>query len=148
MKRSTLAATALLGILTMLSCGGGYDQIPSSSLTVTVSPASATIPRNGTVQLTGSAAGFPKTPTLTWNVLIGTGPSSNCGYLVPKNSPDVASCPYGYVTYTADSGTSGTATYYAPNTAGTYQVLFLAGQFDGFVVQGAKIATVNITVTP
>ena len=150
MKRRIAEATFVAGICLFLACG--IEQIPPEQLTVTIAPAGATVARNGTVDLTGNANGFSKTPVLSWYMAEGpttpATPAPYCGYLVPKNTPNTTACIYGYITYVSDSGTSGVATYHAPDTPGTYHVVFIASQFDGFVAQGGKTATAVITVTP
>ena len=125
--------------------------IPSSEITLTITPAEATVAANGTVTFTATSAGFTAKPVVSWYMQEGPATPATptyCGYLNPTTPPSMTNCPAGYVTYGSDQGPSGTAVYHAPGTAGTYHVVFLAGQYDGFVIVGGKTATAAVTVTP
>lgn len=113
-------SVCLVCFLLMLSgCQEGAP--PVSALSVTITPASATVAAYGTVYMSGSVTGFTATPMIDWYMQEGPGnpaTPTRCGYLNPTTTPSLNDCTYGYVTYTSDSGTSPTAVYHAPGTPG------------------------------
>jgi hypothetical protein len=143
-------SVCLACFLVMLSgCREGAP--PVSALSVTITPASATVTAYGTQDLSGSATGFTATPVVVWYMQEGPATPAtrtNCGYQNPATTPSLNDCIYGYVTYKSDSGTSPTAVYHAPGTPGTYHVVLQAMQFSGFALQVGKTGTAEIVVTP
>jgi hypothetical protein len=141
-----------LSYVAIFLSGCGSDAPPASALSVTITPASATVAANGTVNLSGSASGFTRKPDIIWYMQEGPStpatPAPSCGYLNPTIPPSFNNCVYGYVIYNEGSGTAPTAVYHAPATPGTYHVVLQAMQSDGFVTQAIKTASAEITVTP
>ena len=137
-----ISAASLFG-----SCGSGLPH--SNEATATVTPAQATVPAGGNVELVGNAVGFTNTPVVRWWVQEerDAGDYNGCAYLEP---PPVLPCPFGYVIYadTFPNSIPSSATYYAPATAGIYHVTFEATQFSyGDFDHLTKTATATITTT-
>jgi hypothetical protein len=61
--------TVCLACILVFLIGCGNDAPPASALSVTITPASATVAANRTIDLTGSASGFTATPTISWYML-------------------------------------------------------------------------------
>jgi hypothetical protein len=142
------------GIVTLLlvisaavlaSCGSGLPH--TNQVVATVTPAQATVPVTGTVQLVGSAMGFTdgNAVVVDWWVQEAKDTGDDpCGYLEP---PPTSPCQFGYVIFGTVSKFPSSATYYAPQTPGTYHVTFEATQFEEFD-HLTKTAEATITVTP
>lgn len=135
---------ATIGVLA--ACGSGLPG--SSSLMATIDPPSPTLAAGANVALTGNATGFTQTPLPQWQMQETTSVANeHCGFLVTSTSQaNFTNCPMGYVTYDPNKFPS-TATYYAPPTAGTYHVQFIATQFSTFD-HVSTTATAPVTVTP
>ncbi len=137
----------VLVICALVSCGG--SGLPSSqSLTVTVTPASATLAAGGTVNLSGTANGFTQAPLVTWGMQEshkGSGLVLACGQF-PTSQESFTICPFGYVVYADQNTNPNPAVYHAPPTPGTYHVVFSALQIATFD-SVTKTATATITVT-
>lgn len=133
---------ALLIAVLLASCGSGLPH--SGDVTVTVTPATATVTTGSTVVLQGNATGFTRSPIVVWRVqeAQATG-GDDCGYL---NPPPVSACQFGYVIFGSVTQFPSSATYYAPLTPGTYHVVFEATQNTTFDYL-TKTATAAITVT-
>ena len=141
--RAVTLPVALIAVLLLASCGNGLPN--SSQVTVTVTPAQATIAVGGTVALDGDATGFTRSPIVVWWVQEAhNGGGDDCGYLQP---PPVSPCQYGYVIFNSVTQFPSSATYYAPLTPGTYHVTFQATQNTAFDYL-SKTATATIIVTP
>jgi hypothetical protein len=137
----------MLLLLGLTACGGN-GLPPSSSVTVTVTPSQATVPVGGTVTLTGSENGFTAGPVVSWWIQESKNidPYNDCGKL-DTQAKDFTGCPYGFVMFHDVTTVPSIATYYAPQTPGTYHVtlsMIQAVEFDGL----EKTATATITVTP
>lgn len=134
---------ALLIAALLASCGSGLPH--SGNVTVTVTPATATVASGGTVALEGNATGFTRSPIVVWRVQEARASGGDdCGYLDP---PPASPCQFGYVIFGSVTQFPSSATYYAPPTPGTYHVTFEATQNTAFDYL-TKTATAAITVTP
>lgn len=135
---------ALIAVL-LSACGNG---LPSSSqISITITPAEATIPINGTLTFQGTATGFSTSPVVSWWVQESHDLDQihDCGFAEYKDGL-FTGCPFGLVVYPLSEVPS-TATYYAPSTPGTYHVTCDAWQRNGFN-QVEKSATAIVVVTP
>lgn len=145
---SIFTAAALLLCAVVNGCGNGLPH--SSDITVTVSPASATVAVSGTVTLAGSATGFTRTPLIQWWIQEShdIDRMNGCGILMANQlPPSPSSCPFGYVAYPNVDSIPSTAVYHPPATPGTYHVTVEMTQvvtFDSV----SKTAIATITVTP
>ncbi len=151
-NRIVVLAIVLLCAASLSGCGGSSGLPSSSAVTVSVTPAQSTIPVGGTVTLHASVSGFTKTPDLQWwmqeqhdNFVDG---SLNCDDINAANQALIPTCHFGYIVVESMDETTSTATYHAPQTAGTYHVTMRATQWgntwtDGFF---EKRATATITV--
>jgi len=142
-----------LALLLALTGCGGNGLPPASSVTVTVTPSSATIAANGSVTLQGTASGFAPQPDVAPPLMLwgiqessNTVPVSACG-LLPSQTPDLTLCPYGYVVQADVTSLPSNAVYHAPATPGTYHVVFTATQ-SVMYSSLQKAAAATITVTP
>lgn len=135
------AAMALVSLFS--DCGSGLPH--SSQVTVTVTPAQATVTPGGTLDFVGNASGFTETPIVRWWIqeARNTG-GDDCGYL---QQPPTSPCQFGYVIYGSVSVFPSSASYFAPLTPGTYHVTFEATQFSTFD-HLSKTASATISVTP
>lgn len=127
------------------SCGSGLPH--TNQVVATVTPAQATVPVSGAVQLVGSAMGFSNVNAVVvdwWVQEAKDAGGDSCGYLQP---PPTSPCEFGYVIFGTVSKFPSSATYYAPQTPGTYHVTFEATQFEEFD-HLTKTAEATITVTP
>ncbi len=141
------ALATILLLLSIVSCGG--NGLPrSSAVTVTVSPSAATVPIGGTVTLTGSETGFTASPVVSWWIQESKSINFNndCGKL-DTQAKDFTGCPNGFVMFHDVTTVPSTATYYAPQTPGTYHVTLSMMQVTTFDSL-QKTATATITVTP
>jgi hypothetical protein len=137
-QRWTLCVASLFLIVICVGCGGGgYN---ANDVTVSVSPATATVSENGQMAfkatITGECEGC--VPTITWS--ISEDSESNCTWI---ETPPTGPCPGGTVQVPEFSG-SLTATYFAPNTSGSFHIV--ASEFVTYTQtqQGTSV----ITVTP
>ncbi|MGB8064452.1 MAG: hypothetical protein WCF26_21365 [Candidatus Sulfotelmatobacter sp.] len=142
--RAIALPVTLIVALFLDSCGSGLPR--SSEVTVTVTPAQATVAVGETVVLNGNATGFTETPIIEWWVQEArdAGGSDDCGYLQP---PLMSRCQFGFVIFGSVTQFPSSATYYAPLTPGTFHVTFAATQFATFDPL-SKTATSTLTVTP
>ena len=150
MVLAQMLAFALLFAIT--GCGGN-GLPPANSVTVTVTPSSATVATNGSLTLQGSGSGFAPQPDVApplvlWGIQesSNTVPVSGCG-LLPSQTPDLTLCPYGYVIQPDVTTFPSTVVYHAPTTPGTYHVVFTATQ-SVMYSSLQKSATATITVAP
>jgi len=151
-----MASFGLILLSVMLGCGGASDLPPSSAVSVSLAPLTATIQVGQTVDLTGTAIGFTN-PTISWwerdqhdSAVNGYG-EADCDNITAANANLIATCAYGYLTNSAMvQAPTGTATYHAPATPGTYHVTFWAVQVST-IQWGESVerrANATITVTP
>lgn len=133
MKSRLLRVLVAVAVVAMLLNCGGNGLPHSNQVTVTVTPASATIAPGGSVALTGSATGFTAAPILDWYIQESKDLDflDDCGLLTSQNPPQTG-CPYGYVMFDDVTQFPSTSTYYAPTTPGTYHVTFEASQVVPF----------------
>lgn len=145
MRVRGFAGTVVLIALT--GCGGGLPH--SSQVTVTVTPAQATVKAGASVVLTGSATGFTATPLSAWWIQESKNVNFNndCGKL-DTQAKDFTGCPYGFVMYHDGTTYPNTATYYAPTSAGTYHVALQMTQVCCWFDYLSKTAEATVTVTP
>ena len=151
--RPSLLFVALLGLAVLVSCGGASDLPHSSQVTLTITPASATIPVNGTVDLQGNVVGL-SSPTLDWwqqdhHDASGINGSANCDHVTDVSL--VPGCHFGYLTGSGMvQASSAGATYHAPSTPGTYHVTLRVFQASSqtWAEFFEKRTSATITVTP
>ncbi len=154
--RLIMAAFGLSLFSLTMGCGKAPDLPSTKATSVSLSPLTATIQVGQTVDLTGTAIGFTN-PTISWweqdqhdSAINGYG-EEDCDDINDANSNLIASCAYGYLTNSAMAQTStGTATYHAPPTPGTYHVTFRAFQLSSIQWGDSveKRAQATITVNP
>ncbi len=116
-SRHSLFVTSLVLLIVIAACGGGGFN--ENNLTVTVSPAAATVAESGQVTLQATIHGnCPGCTTLLfWSIAEADG--SQCNW---NTTPPPGPCPDGTLQGVA-GGNSGTATYHAPSTSGTFHVI-------------------------
>ncbi|HWR16605.1 MAG TPA: hypothetical protein VN577_17400 [Terriglobales bacterium] len=142
----SLQALASVALVLLLSCGG--SGLPDSrQVTVTITPSTATISAGATVSLQGNATGFTSSPIVLWGIQESSShtPVSACGKLADQ-TPPFPECTFGYVVFASVSEFPSTGVYHAPNTPGTYHVVFTATQVSTYE-NLQKSATATITVT-
>jgi hypothetical protein len=136
-SRTLLGLLVLLIVLTGCGGGGGYNP---DNVTVTVSPATATIPASGQVMLQATIKGLCSTcePSIYLWYIFENNPA-NGGFCT--NSPPTPQCPAGTI---QEMGTSNlTATYNAPSTPGTYHVIAEWSLGSGLTQTGTSVVTVG-----
>jgi hypothetical protein len=133
---------------TYLSGCGGSGLPDRSSVTVTITPAQATVKAGSVVALVGTESGFTQPPIVSWWIeeskVIDF--NNDCGKL-DSQAKDFTGCPYGFVMFHDVTTVPSTAYYYAPQTAGVYHVtvsMLQPSRFEELTVSG----TAAITVTP
>ena len=137
MKR---ALSALPVLLLLISCGG-------DSSTALVTPDQATVRPGGTVTLVGSLRGGSDHTVLGWWIQESKELSSkNICSKFDTEPKDFTGCPFGFVMYHDPTTIPSTATYYAPQTPGTYHVVVSFGWFSYEWVE--RKATASIVVAP
>lgn len=137
--------TLVLCCICILAGACGTSLPLASSLSVEITPPTATVTAGTTVNLTGSGSGFTESPVPEWQ-MVGSG--QNCGFFAGfTQNANFTNCPAGYVVYPFNKFPS-QATYYAPPTAGAYHVQFTATQFSGGFHSVSKSATATMTVSP
>lgn len=150
--RPALFLLAFASLAAMLCCGGASDLPHSSQVTLTITPAAATIPANGTVDLQGTVVGL-SSPTLDWwqqdhHDAMGINGSQNCDHLTDPVL--IPGCRFGYLTGSGMiQAASAVATYHAPPTPGTYHVTLRVFQQSSqtWAEFFEKRTTATITVT-
>jgi hypothetical protein len=142
--RTTHLRTAVLALLAVWSSGcgnGGYD---AGNVTVTVSPATATVPENGQQPLQATVNHFCSgcMPQINWSIAENNG--ADCAW-VDMNNPSLGPCPGGTIQGLGPQGLdSQNVIYYAPGSSGTFHVS--ASQFVTFTED--TTGTSGITVSP
>jgi hypothetical protein len=136
----------MLLLLALAGCGGGLP--PSSSVKVTVTPAQASVKVGDTVSLTGTATGFTASLIVEWWIQESRALDSNndCGKL-DSQAKVFTGCPYGFVMYHDATDVPSLATYYAPQTPGTYHVTLRMTEYCCSFESMDKAATATIEVT-
>ena len=117
-----LSSGPFILLLFIGGCGGGGGTL-SSSVTVTVSPATVTIPTSDQVTLQATVKGTSNdaNPSLNWSIdeLKTNGASgAQCNWL--DTTPPAGPCPDG--TIQGADASSSTVTYHAPSSAGTFHI--------------------------
>lgn len=141
---------AIFGLL-LCSCGGitTWD-----GLSITVTPAQATVAPGSTLTLAGTAGGFNETePVIFWTMSSGglgpgsTGGKDPCAIDPSAPRPNFSTCSCGYVLFKEDTGRHSTATYVAPPATTRVKCFptFSAIQASPFY---AKSGSAEITVSP
>ena len=135
--RWTLGVVSLLLTFICIGCGGRYN---ANDVTVSISPATATVPENGQMAFNATVNHFCEgcVPQLNWFISEDSGAS--CTW---TETPPTESCPAGTVQVSEMLG-SLTATYFAPSGSGTFHLV--ASQsvgFNGPYKQGTSVITVN-----
>ena len=152
--RPALLFLALASFAAILSCGGASDLPHSSQVTLTITPAAASVPVNGAVDLQGSVVGLSD-PTLDWwqqehHDQTGINGSQDCDYVTQVTTYIVSTCTAGYLTGPGMvSASSSTEVYHAPATPGTYHVTLRVFQQSSqtWAEFFEKRTTATITVT-
>jgi hypothetical protein len=117
----------------------GQNQCPVS---ITLTPANATIHAFDRVVLQGKVTGFVAQQTVTWRVLgPGLVQGLDCAY-TRHSDATFANCPYGYVIYSTTQPPYN-AIYYAPAIPGNYQVAMLVYPADGAGVTAFSTITLD-----
>ena len=140
----SVCAVCLLVVL--LGCGAEKPK----SVTVSITPASATMAAGDVLPLKGNSTGFTDTPSVGWYVEETTRDNNNyCGTDYDERPPDTGSCPCGYVMFNkSDTGTPSTAYYHAPAVPGTCHIRFWAIQMYNYEIQAFQDVVAEVTVTP
>ena len=137
-----LCAGSLILLIVVAGCGagGGYD---AGNVTVTVSPASATVPVDGQANLQAAVHGFCSTctPQIVWSIAENS--PNNCTW-VDMNTPPAGPCPAGTIQGQGAAGPlSETVIYFAPSTAGTFHVSASEFVTLALTVQAESVITVS-----
>jgi hypothetical protein len=140
----------LLIVITGCGTGGGYD---ANNVTVTVSPAAATVVADGQVTLQANVKGLCSTCASMiqqWSIAEDPSGGANCTFYEP---PPLGPCPAGSIQETAGGLSSSlTVIYFAPSTPGTYHITAEWSTFGVISVGGgspvSKYGTSVITVSP
>ncbi len=152
--RPALFLLALASLASLLSCGGASDLPHSSEVTLTITPAAATIPVNGSIDLQGNVVGLSN-PTLDWwqqdhHDATGINGSQDCDYVRQVTPYILSTCTAGYLTGPGmvNAATS-TEVYHAPSTPGTYHITLRVFQQSSqtWAEFFEKRTTATITVT-
>lgn len=139
-RRLQAAVVALLAVIGS-SCGnGGYD---SENVTVTVSPATATVPENGKQPVQATVNHFCSgcVPQIEWSIAENGG--TGCTW-ADMNTPPLGPCPGGTIQGQGSQGiTSQNVIYFAPTTSGTFHIS--ASQLITFTeaTSGMSVITVS-----
>jgi hypothetical protein len=137
--RALFFVAPLVLLIVIAGCGGGGGGFDPNNVTVTVSPAAATVAANGQVTLQATVSGLCSScrPTVSWSIAeLASG--SQCNWM--GTTPPAGPCPDGTI-QGAEAG-SLTVTYHAPSTSGTFHVV--AQELVTFTI--TKQATSVITV--
>jgi hypothetical protein len=132
-----LCVVPLVLLVVIAGCGGSSGSFNPNNVTVSISPATATIPTNGQVPLQATVQGLSSISisqisawTVTENPI-----GANCATFVGIIPP--GPCPAGTIQIL--TGGELTVTYFAPSTPGTYHV---NAEWEDFVnFTGPPIAT-------
>jgi hypothetical protein len=124
---------ALLFALCAAGCGSRGSDLPQSqSVTLTLSPMTATILAGGTVDLSAQVSGFTAAPYLVWWMKeqhdAGATGSEDCDSINAVNQNLIPTCKFGYIVVNTMTSANSTATYHAPQQSGIYHVTFRAVQ--------------------
>lgn len=142
--RAAYLQTAVLALLAILcsSCGnGGYN---AGNVTVTVSPATVTVPENGQEPLQATVSHFCSgcVASIVWTLSENNG--TPCSWL-DMNTPPTGPCPAGTIQGQGSAGPlSPNVIYFAPGVSGTFHLS--ASQFVD--LGETQTATAVITVSP
>ena len=120
--RAPLFVAPVVLLIVIAGCGGG-NATNFNNVTVTVSPATATVPVSDQVTLQARVTGVSGTPVLTWAIteLQTNGASgAQCNWL--GTSPPAGPCPDGTI-QGADASPYTPVTYHAPSAPGTFHVV-------------------------
>ena len=119
-----LGVSALIGLIVAASCGGGGGGFNPNDVTVSVSPASITIPAGGQTTLLATVHGLCSScaPSVLWSIAeLQTNGASGAQCNWSGNTQPLGSCPDGTIEG-ADAVPALTVTYHAPSTSGTFHV--------------------------
>jgi hypothetical protein len=146
-SRRILSISFVALLLSLGACGGGGGGSDFSNVSVSVSPANATVVAGGQVALQATVTGLPAgtNPAVNWTIaeLQASGASgAQCNWL--GSNPPAGPCPDGTI-QGADGG-SVNVVYHAPGASGTFHVI--ATWSSAFTPVVARSATATITVTP
>jgi hypothetical protein len=139
----------LLGMLITTGCGGGNEGFNPNNVTVSISPATASVAAGSQVTLQATVNGLCSTCASSiylWSVSENATPgNSSCDW---SDTPPAGPCPAGTIQETLGGPQSSLAVkYHAPSTPGTYHVV--AEWCDCFGTPTVRMTgTSVITVTP
>jgi hypothetical protein len=133
-------------VLLMTGCGGGNEGFKANNVTVSISPATASVAASSQVTLQASVKGLCSTcasDIFSWSISENaTAGASSCNWF---DTPPVVPCPAGTIQGTSQSTL--TVTYHPPSTPGTYHVVAEWCDCLGSPTV-KKTGTSVITVTP
>ena len=138
-----LCAISVVVMSTIVGCGGGGEGFDPNRVTVTISPAAATIPISDTLTLQATVKGLCATCVSTineWRVTENNGVP--CTWF---DSPPLGPCPGGTIEAVA-GGNFLTVTYHPPSDPGTFHAV--AEWCVCFGSSITKDGTSVITVSP
>ena len=144
---SPICAVCLPALFSLAAgCGGGLPH--SSDVSISITPAQASVKPEGTVTLTGTETGFSRTPIVSWWIQESKAKDFNndCCKL-DTQAKDFSGCPYGFVMVHDVTTVPSTAVYYAPATPGTYHVTVRMIEVCCWFDYLTKTAQAEITVT-
>jgi hypothetical protein len=146
-EKAIVLSLVMNAAIVLGSCGTGLPH--SGDVVASVSPAQVSVPVGETVSLVGNATGFTNAEQVAvdwWVQEAKDSGGDTCAYLKP---PPLSACEFGYVIFGPVAKFPSSASYHAPQTAGTYHVTFEATQFSyGAFEHVTKSASATITVTP
>jgi hypothetical protein len=145
-----IVSFALLIVIAGCGTGAGYD---ANNVTVTVSPAAATVAADGQVTLQATVKGLCSgcgSMIQQWSIAEDPSDGVNCTFF---EAPPIGPCPGGSIQETVGGLSSSlTVIYFAPSTPGTYHVTAEWSTAGGISIGGGspvfKDGTSVITVSP
>ncbi len=136
-----LCVGSVVLLIVISGCGSGSSFDPNN-VTVSVSPAAATIPASGQVTLQATVKGSPAAPALTWSIAeLQTNGASGAQCNWSGTTPPAGPCPDG--TIQGADASSLTVMYLAPSTSGTFHVIAQANVSLTLVKDGTAVVTVG-----
>jgi hypothetical protein len=147
--RALFFVAPLVLLIVIAGCGGGGGGFDPNKVTVTVSPAAATVAASGQVTLQATVGGCVNPsciPSVSWSIaeLPGLGGQCNWSGNTPPPPPVGGPCLDGTIKGADAQPSNLTVTYFAPSTSGTFHVVAVWQTFFNPII--VKQATSVITV--